>query len=521
MSYNPSDVFSVTTFAQLPAAATANGRFCEVGGAVTMGDGLGGLYWSNGTQWLLLLDATETNLNNQVTEINAEITAINTELAGLTGAATQLTAAVAAGNNIGTSAVPATIDGYAPQDGDVIFLAAQTNAAQNGLWVYSASGNSLSRPTDNTYNSGQTVTVPFYVSILYGVAYAGNIFELESPQTVVVDTTASTWVTTSGKGEMAASAFMAGPSIPYYPPAISSLRNLVSTDMPFFQASEEISARISFPYLSLNNFGYVSRYIQSSNPWNHSTAVSFAAYEHNVIIFDKATYLATQLTPQAGTKWSGKKFVFTGSGPSGPNRSFMTSNSSFIDLSGCSNVEFEGQCVIEYINPLYTANAIKWTSALTNFKADRIYTIGAAKAVYADAAVNGLNINSIGVDSVASSPFVLISAAASAGEYNRIGQVEGLAIIQNVTPSANITIIPFQYSPVVVFNVGAAAPRTMTLSLQNTTHGYRQRFQYPVMSSSAITIAGATNATLTGGDQCEFVFDGATATWVLLSYGSI
>ena len=79
------------------------------------------------------------------------------------------------------------IDGYTLLANDRVLLTAQTNAAENGLWV--AAAGAWTRPTDAAV--GAVLSIYTQVGILYGQTFPGALFILSAAATV--GTTAQTW----------------------------------------------------------------------------------------------------------------------------------------------------------------------------------------------------------------------------------------------------------------------------------------------------------------------------------------
>jgi hypothetical protein len=84
-----------------------------------------------------------------------------------------------------------TIDGYTLVAGDDVLLVAQTTASQNGWWK--AGSGAWTRPT--SYPSGGVVSTGSIGYVKNGTQ-AGSIWECTTEPAVVVDTTATTWVST-------------------------------------------------------------------------------------------------------------------------------------------------------------------------------------------------------------------------------------------------------------------------------------------------------------------------------------
>lgn len=87
-----------------------------------------------------------------------------------------------------------TVDGYAAVAGDRVLLKAQTNAAENGIWVVAAGA--WSRPTD--YNDSTAVTASAAVTVEQGTTNHDSVWILTTDGTITVDTTATAWSALGG-----------------------------------------------------------------------------------------------------------------------------------------------------------------------------------------------------------------------------------------------------------------------------------------------------------------------------------
>lgn len=114
------------------------------------------------------------------------------------GLDTKAAARVAIDANFLLTGTP-TVQSVTLAAGDRVLLFAQTNGAQNGLWVVAAGA--WARPTD--YAAAATIKPNAYVFVSEGT-YADNGFTLTNNTNVVVDTTATTWTQFSGAGQVAA-----------------------------------------------------------------------------------------------------------------------------------------------------------------------------------------------------------------------------------------------------------------------------------------------------------------------------
>jgi hypothetical protein len=81
---------------------------------------------------------------------------------------------------------------------DVVFLAGQTNAVQNGLWVVSAAA--WTRPA--FYPAAGVADPAMYIFVQSGGVYGDTGWVLTNDNAVTIDTTATTWVQFSGAGQI-------------------------------------------------------------------------------------------------------------------------------------------------------------------------------------------------------------------------------------------------------------------------------------------------------------------------------
>jgi len=110
------------------------------------------------------------------------------------------TARVAASANI-TLATPGTaIDSVTLAAGDIVLLTAQTTASQNGLYVFNGATSALTRTT-NANLSGE-IRPGLFVFAAEGTLNGSNGYTLTTPNPIVLETTALTFVQTSGAGQI-------------------------------------------------------------------------------------------------------------------------------------------------------------------------------------------------------------------------------------------------------------------------------------------------------------------------------
>ncbi len=103
---------------------------------------------------------------------------------------------VASTTNVNTAAPGSTVDGVALAANDRILLKDQTTSAQNGIWVWSASGSALTRASDAD-NSGE-LAPGTSVSVSEGSVNADRVFMIISDAAITIGTTAQTWGQLSG-----------------------------------------------------------------------------------------------------------------------------------------------------------------------------------------------------------------------------------------------------------------------------------------------------------------------------------
>jgi hypothetical protein len=122
-------------------------------------------------------------------------------------------AAITTGNNKGTAraaawtnvtlATPgASIDSVTLVSGDIVLLAGQTTASQNGLYVWTGASTALTRTT--AADTSAEVKSGLFVYISEGTTCGSNGYTLTTPNPIVLDTTALTFTQTSGAGQIVA-----------------------------------------------------------------------------------------------------------------------------------------------------------------------------------------------------------------------------------------------------------------------------------------------------------------------------
>jgi len=89
--------------------------------------------------------------------------------------------------NIDLSAAPATIDGVTMAAGDRVLVKEQTDATQNGLYLYNGSGAAMTRTTDADEDS--EVTSMLTVGVEEGTEHANQVFVVTSSDDITIGTT--------------------------------------------------------------------------------------------------------------------------------------------------------------------------------------------------------------------------------------------------------------------------------------------------------------------------------------------
>lgn len=99
---------------------------------------------------------------------------------------------VASTANVSITTAPSSIDGVTLASGDRILLKDQTSASENGIRVFSAAGSTLPRATDA--NGAGEVTAGMFTFVTEGTANTSTGWVLSTPDAIVLDTTALTFV---------------------------------------------------------------------------------------------------------------------------------------------------------------------------------------------------------------------------------------------------------------------------------------------------------------------------------------
>lgn len=103
-------------------------------------------------------------------------------------------AACVAATNVASLSGLNTYDGYTLLPGDLVLLATQINARQNGLWT--AASGAWTRPTESATG---VVLKSRTVAVIQGNVYGGSVWYLQTNSSVIVGTNAQTWVQLVGQ----------------------------------------------------------------------------------------------------------------------------------------------------------------------------------------------------------------------------------------------------------------------------------------------------------------------------------
>jgi hypothetical protein len=104
--------------------------------------------------------------------------------------------------NVTVTTPGATLDGIVLASGDRVLLKHQTAAAQNGIYVWAASGSALVRATDAD-TAGELVPGTA-VSVAEGTAGGDKVFVVISDAAITIGTGAQTWGQLGGAGSFSA-----------------------------------------------------------------------------------------------------------------------------------------------------------------------------------------------------------------------------------------------------------------------------------------------------------------------------
>jgi hypothetical protein len=103
---------------------------------------------------------------------------------------------VASTSNVTVASPGATLDGVTLAVNDRVLLKNQTTAAENGIYVWTASGSPLTRATDADTNG--ELAPGASVSVAEGTVNADKVFMIISDAAITIGTTAQTWGQLSG-----------------------------------------------------------------------------------------------------------------------------------------------------------------------------------------------------------------------------------------------------------------------------------------------------------------------------------
>jgi hypothetical protein len=107
-------------------------------------------------------------------------------------------ARAAATANVTLGAPGATLDGVALTAGDRVLLKHQTTAADNGIYIWAASGSPLTRAPDA--DTASELVPGAAVSVTEGTVNADKVFIVVSDAAITIGTTAQTWGQLGGAG---------------------------------------------------------------------------------------------------------------------------------------------------------------------------------------------------------------------------------------------------------------------------------------------------------------------------------
>ena len=112
------------------------------------------------------------------------------------------TARLAATGNVVLASPGATFDSVTAAVGDILLLPVQTTGSQNGLYVFNGAASPLTRTT-NANLSGE-IRPGLFVFAAEGTLNGSNGYTLTTPNPIVLETTALTFIQTSGAGQILA-----------------------------------------------------------------------------------------------------------------------------------------------------------------------------------------------------------------------------------------------------------------------------------------------------------------------------
>lgn len=100
--------------------------------------------------------------------------------------------------NVNIASPGATVDAVSLSAGDRIFLGAQTNAVENGIWVWNGAAVALTRPTD--FANAAVITRGIAVWVLEGTNFQRSWMLNVNTADITVGTTAQTWIEDGSPG---------------------------------------------------------------------------------------------------------------------------------------------------------------------------------------------------------------------------------------------------------------------------------------------------------------------------------
>lgn len=402
-------------------------------------------------------------------------------------------------------------DGESVQDGQTVFLSNQNAPATNGVYSYALATNTLTRVPE--FAAGETFSQPVFVEITGGNDFANTFYSLSSPGSGIIGVDPTTWVDAdTGAGVQAPNTFSAGPARPFYGSRPSSSRRLTPFDTAHYDNDISLTNFSQSVYANLNRFANASDYVQPASPFSNAAGINAAIALNSVVVFDKPVYLKSQLTLKSGTRLVFRSDVFMDS-----------VNASFCDLSGMTDIIFEGNLRLLYLRRATAGvKAIKGTG-FTRFRADRIYTEGVEANISVSGTIKGFNVATLAVGDLASDTPLFLSENHVIGTNAKdsfVGRIEGAPLTQTLVQNANFNYYPYTYAEVVNLTGAMTTNRTVVLTvLRNCTHGKRARFVH--QGTGGFTWSIGALKTITNGQFAEVAFDGTVGAWVLTGTGTI
>ncbi len=394
-------------------------------------------------------------------------------------------------------------DGTQVPDGAIVFLPNQTNGRQNGLWRYIYGTNTLVR-ADN-YQPASTIKQPILVEIGDGgTVYAGATWALVSPASATIDVDATSWQDASlSAGVQPPSSFVAGPTNPSSGPRPALVRGLTPQDSALYKPRQ--TSNTYYPqsiYLNLNRHGYVSRLSYATSPWDQRSAIIDTINRFTTTIFEETAFVNGTIPVP-----SGKRLVFCGTGLNGNCKVYQYNTSATVfDLSGATDVCFEGELDIQYVGRSATAvKAIRATSgALTRVRLDHVATKGVDYAInLSPASYSYVRIGTVLVDDAALDIPLLVGGATTTGlETVRVGSVETQPAV-TIVGDANKVYTPFIDGETLIYSGAITATRNVTLGTSNRV-GNARLTVYHAGSGSSINVLGLK--TIAPGSSAKIAF---------------